>query len=456
MGTAGGSGKRARGAAGWWWSPDRDPPETFEAVGLLDVPRVGPADVTRLMARLRGSGGTLRTRAVRDIAETLGRTGERILDSELDDLCPQVAAEASLSEAMARRVVVGMAGGWTRSALSRLLESEFPDPGVLDGFRQVGGRMLHARGLGLTLHLGAGSVPGVGTTSLIRALLVKSPSLVKPGSGDVTLVVGFLRLLWEEDPELAACAAALYWRGGAEESRLLEDRAFQEADQVVVYGGWEVTERVRKSVPAHVRVVSHGPRVGVVVAGRDTSPEAVADAAAVFDQRGCVSPQVVLFLGTMEATAAWARRLHGALSDVAVEYPPGPVDPALASRLHQLRGALELRAAGGEEVLVLGGGGSSTVVVAGLVDVEPLGGRTVWIVPCRDRSALDRGLEAMGPVLQSVGVDEPALREIVAVRAAAAGASRIVPVRELAFPPAEWLHDGSRPLVELTRWAEWR
>ncbi|MDH3222136.1 MAG: hypothetical protein OEO23_00360, partial [Gemmatimonadota bacterium] len=271
-----------------------------------------------------------------------------------------------------------------------------------------------------------------------------------------TLVVGFLRRLSKEDPGLAACAAALYWRGGAEESRLLEDRALQEADQVVVYGGWEVVDRVRRGVRSHARVVPHGPRVGVVVAGRATSPEAVADAAAVFDQRGCVSPQVVFFLGAMEAAEAWARRLQEALSTLEAEIPPGPADPDLTSRLHQVRGALELRAAAGEEVRVLGGGPTSTVVVAALEDVEPLGGRTVWVVPCPDPSALGAGLEAMGPVLQSVGVDEPDLRKMVAVGGAAAGASRIVPICELAFPPAEWIHDGSRPLLELVRWVEWR
>ena len=93
-----------------------DPPERLDVVGPLDVPRVDPEGLERVMAGLRRSGETLRTMPVPDIAETLGRTGEGMLD-ELDVLGPQVAAEASLSEAMARRVVVGMADGWTRLAV---------------------------------------------------------------------------------------------------------------------------------------------------------------------------------------------------------------------------------------------------------------------------------------------------------------------------------------------------
>ena len=37
-----------------------------------------------------------------------------------------------------------------------------------------------------------------------------------------------------------------------------------------------------------------------------------------------------------------------------------------------------------------------------------------------------------------------------------AGATRIVPLAEMPFPAADWLHDGARPLGELVRWGEAR
>ncbi len=68
----------------------------------------------------------------------------------------------------------------------------------------------------LTFHLGAGSVPGVATTSLIRGLLVRSAVLLKPGLGDIPLPLFFARGLEEEDPELARSLAVAVLAGKGE------------------------------------------------------------------------------------------------------------------------------------------------------------------------------------------------------------------------------------------------
>ena len=63
-----------------------------------------------------------------------------------------------------------MALHWTRPFLETLLHTEFPDPQVLDRFRpSPNGREVRAVGYPLAFHLGSGTVPGVGTTSLIRS-----------------------------------------------------------------------------------------------------------------------------------------------------------------------------------------------------------------------------------------------------------------------------------------------
>ena len=446
------SSDRAERIPGHWWSPEWSLDVPVEAVGPVDVARPSPGDLATVLDRLRSSAEFLSELPVLDIAAAIGRVGERILDAELDALTASVAAEVGFSETMARRVVEGMARGWTEPALRRLLEMEFEDPAVLDGFRLGKGRSLWARGRGLTFHLGAGSVPGVTATSLVRGLLVKCPSIAKPGGGDVTLSVALLRLLWEESPSLASCAAVLYWVGGDPANRHLEDVVFGEARQIVAYGGAGTAERVRAQASPDAAVVLHGPRTGVVVATPESEPAAVAEAAAMFDQRGCVSPHLVLLLGGYgDALLRWSQGLEDALRAVGRAMPRGAVPAEVMGRLHQVRGALELRNAGGEAVVALG----DHVLIAPLEDVEPLGGRVLWVVPCEDESDVADALGALGPVLQSVGIDDADLRRRMAPVAAAAGATRIVPVAELSFPPPEWIHDGRGPLRELVRWAEW-
>jgi hypothetical protein len=127
----------------------------------------------------------------------LGRVGRRFLDPE-DPLRREaearIAVEAGYSEAMARTVTEGMARDWTEERLRTLVRADFPDPEVLDRFGPgPEGSRIRALGPDLAFHVGAGSVPGVTATSLIRSLLVKSPVLVKPGAGDRALPELFLR-----------------------------------------------------------------------------------------------------------------------------------------------------------------------------------------------------------------------------------------------------------------------
>ena len=99
-----------------------------------------------------------------------------------------------------------------------------------------------------------------------------------------------------------------------------------------------------------------------------------------------------------------------------------------------------------------------TVILASADDFEPVGGRTVWVVPAADTDACLQTLSRLGPVLQTVGLAGlvGAQRTRFARRLAEVGVTRIVPLDQVPFPESDWLHDGSRPLGELVRWTELR
>lgn len=443
--------------------------------GMLD-------ELSRVGSDLRAAGARLRTRPVAEVAGALGAVGERFLDpadplrtEALDRLPP----EAGVSPAMAERVLDGMALDWTTPRLGSLLRAEFGDPSVLDRFvsaAQVGvspgsgwpdptrsPRRVRAMGDGLAIHVGAGSVPGVGTTSVIRSLLVKTPVLLKPGAGDRVLPELFLRGLRAGAPELAAAAAAVYWSG--EDAAALK-AALGMADRVVAYGSDETVRAIRDQLPVHVPLVAYHHRSGVAVVGREAlvaakilqTAEDLARAASTFDQRGCVSPHRVWVLGDREEAVALAEATAAAMAREAEVAPPGERSAAERARIQQVRAEVEMRAAGGAAVRAWSGAGTGWTVI--LQEPGPLGvagaPRVLVLTWAASPAEVVEALREDRAHLQSVGLAGLGPREDEVVdRLAELGATRLVPLADMPFPPAWWIHDGEGPLRALVRWAEW-
>jgi hypothetical protein len=428
--------------------------------------RADAAAVAAEMERLVATREALLDRPVREIARLLGRAGARLADPDdplTGEVREAVAREAGYSIRMAGRVVAGMARDWSPDRLRELLLREFDDPAVLDGWAPDGrgGRRLRAVGDAVALHLCSGSVPGVSTTSLVRSLLVKTPVLLKPGAGDRALAEAFHRALAEEDADLAESATVLYWPG---DDQACLDAAVARARRVVVYGSDQTADAVRAVTPVTTPVVAYHHRVSVAVVGTaaidspllEDTADALAQAAATFDQRGCVSPHRVFVLGSPETGERLGDALAGAMTREAGSVPPGPMDRDEAARVQQLRSEVELRAAAGEAVRLWQGEGTSWTVV---LDSEGGGvrgfHRTLVLVPT-DPPGLATALDPLSAHLQTAGIaglGEEAER--VVERLVRLGVTRVVPVAEMPFPPAWWHHDGAGPLRALVRWAEW-
>ncbi len=428
--------------------------------------RVDAGTVAAEIERLADTRDALLDRPVREIARLVGRAGARLADAE-DPLTREareaVAREAGYSTRMAGRVVAGMARDWSPDRLRELLLREFDDPAVLDGWAPDGrgGRRLRAVGDQVAVHLCSGSVPGVSTTSLVRSLLVKTPVLLKPGAGDRVLAASFHEALAGEDAELAESAAVLYWPG---DDRTCLEAAVTRARRVVVYGSDETAAEVRTATPVTTPVVAYHHRVSVAVVGTaaidspllEDTADALSQAVATFDQRGCVSPHRVFVLGSSDTARRLGDALAGAMTRDASSAPPGPTEPDEAARVQQLRSEVELRTAAGEEVQLWQGDGTSWTVV-----LDPEGGRirglprTLVLVPV-DAQGLTDALRPLSAQLQTAGIAGlgPDAEEVVEglVRL---GITRVVPVAEMPFPPAWWHHDGAGPLRVLVRWAEW-
>ena len=156
---------------------------------------------------------------MQELSRIIGASCHSLLNGLDDDAVREITANSGLSRVMVREVVRGMGASWSAEAIARMVAAEFPDPGVLDGFVADGStdpppRSITATAPALTLLIGSGAVPGVTVTAMIRALVVKSAVLAKPGAGDTALTTRFTRELFRTDPRVGAAAAVRCWPGG--------------------------------------------------------------------------------------------------------------------------------------------------------------------------------------------------------------------------------------------------
>ncbi len=417
------------------------------------------------------------SRPVTEIADVLGRVGERFSDpgdqlrrTALDNL----PSEAKLSSELAEVVLDGMAAGWTRESLSKLLKNEFADPALLDGLvrdqqrgndRSLSVPSVMAVGPTLCVQISSGSVPGVGVNALIRSLLVKAPTLIKPGAGDVVLTRLFAEALRDADTELGSAVAVCYWSG--EEDHELTRQAVAGADAVVVYGSDESVLSVRGMVPASCRFIAYHHRFGVGIVGREKLKGSmthlanqVARAVAMFENRGCVCPQILFVERNGDVKVeAFAHFIAESLERLASEWP-SHVGPEFADQesvvLRQVRDTIEIQQAAGSVSMLHGGLENWTVVSElDLLQLPFLPGRSLRLRTVENLEDVPSLLGEACRHIQSVGyaVAEDRVNDL-AVLFGRAGASRVVPFDGMSFPPAWWLHDGQGPLRALVGWVE--
>ena len=116
-------------------------------------------------------------------------------------------------------------------------------------------------------------------------------------------------------------------------------------DEVHVYGRDETIAAITASIPAGVVVRGHGSGFGVAVVEADDDLEAASAAIARdvvrFDQRGCLSPRVVVAGGDAARALAIGRALARALSSWSTRVPLGRVALAEAGAIALFRRSMQ-------------------------------------------------------------------------------------------------------------------
>ncbi|HVU05661.1 MAG TPA: acyl-CoA reductase [Polyangiaceae bacterium] len=184
-------------------------------------------------------------------------------------------------------------------------------------------------------------------------------------------------------------------------------------DVVWVYGKDETVEAVLRGMPAAVSVLGHGSGFGVVLLSADVPDDSLArDAEGVardvvpFDQRGCLSPRIVLVQGSERSARRFAERLAASLAEWEERVPRGTLDDTERADAVRYRDTMLYS---GE--LIPAGSGLVGVDVSGGVVLPPTG-RHVHVARPTDLAATAFTL-ARFVVAWAVSGPEP-LRELAA------------------------------------------
>lgn len=230
------------------------------------------------------------------------------------------------------------------------------------------------------------------------------------------------------DPALAAILArelgadAAFAAAGGSIARVAEVDAAP-GDELHVYGSDEAVEALAAAVAPGVVVRGHGTGMGVAVVGReidvDTAGEAIARDVVPFDQRGCLSPRVVLVDGGVDRADALAAALDRHLADLGARVPRGPIDPETAAEITRYRTTIEaigtLHAAEGHAIgvdpapraLVL----PPAARVVHVVPVDAVAARAL-LAPWAERVTC-LGAAGEGDVVRAVGALVPRARRAI-------------------------------------------
>ncbi|MCL7971624.1 MAG: hypothetical protein M8866_05930 [marine benthic group bacterium] len=429
------------------------------------APALTGTEAARVAAAVREAA--LESRSSRSTADVIGSVASaasRICGEGPEGVAARelLRMELGWDERLIAETLAGMAATWSSDALAGIVEAELGGLEALDGFTADlswtgrGQRYRRALGPPIILQVLAGSVPGVAITATIRALLVRSGVLCKLPEAEPGLLPLFARVLADEDPLLGRGVAATWWPGASFPAAWRE--WIHRAGKTVVYGGGPTVEAVRAATPADTEVVVYGPRTGVAVIlpdGPATAAAALARDICAYDQQGCVSPRLVYVVG--ERWAGFVDDLASELSAWTGDHPPPVPSAEEAVAIRAARAAFEFGGYEHGRTGVEAPGEKLTWTV--LHSEDPAAHsenlpRVAWVHPVSDLTALEDLLRPLEGRIQSFGYSGSEGLPELAGAASRLAASRVAPLGTMAWPPADWRHEGRHQLLPLINWTD--
>lgn len=392
------------------------------------VPEIGEAVARLRSAQARTLAGMSQSEIVALVAELAVRWAEptypfRREAEELTEPFPFAMTGVSLDALIA---------SLSPNELWRLIDSE--------GVRGVCGPPLVG-------HVIAGNTPLLAWVSILRALLMRSASLVKlPSSPAGRWGRLFLRSLAVLSPAVAECITLFQWQGG---TRGLDAALCGSVDLVLAYGGDDTLASLRALCPLTTPFVGYGHRVsfGLVSVGANVEEAAwgFAQDVLLYDQGGCLSPHTIYVEGESTDAEAFGAQLAAALAKTVSLFPLEARSPQAAMQVSEARLLARMEA----DTQIWEGSDLRWTVIArpySTFALSPTYG-VVSVQPIKSPETLSEALAPVKGHLQGCAVAEGRRRG--GFSGAELGLSYVCRPGELQAPPFSWREDGRDVLRSL-------
>lgn len=446
------------------WYPDglQPPGARVERRTPLDTPfhhvALTPGSARTLAVGLRERAAMLRTLPLERILSALDRVclwrGD---DKAYLELIGPILQAIGCRDTLGDAHLLLQMEALRRPHLERWLEASGIRPGWLDGVLDEARTLVF--GPRLTLVVSSGNVLGASLPSIIQALLLKSPVLVKTSAGEPAFLPVWAELLAKADPEVASAVAVAHWEGGDVEA---EDAVLAEVDALVAYGADATLRALRGRLPAHARFIGYGHRISFSAVGRERL-----NRASLFEvgrsiardffcsEEGCLTPQALyLEEGGELSPERFVEELSRTLGRHAVPYRRELTTAEFAG-IHQLRGRMEMASLLGTGPRIWSSDEEPYWTL--VLDPDPSLGpkpakRFIVARSLPDLSQLPQAVASLGPALISCSLDVAEDRKPTLIRAlASAGVTRFASTGKAQQPEDALLHDGVNALSALAR-----
>ena len=332
-----------------------------------------------------------------------------------------------------------------------ILDIELGDPRVLDIWIHKLQSKVHAVPTGRLLHILAGNVPVVSAVSMVRGNLTKNVNILKLPSGDPVTAL-YLALSFrdvDKDHLITKTTSVVYWQHDSP----AENKAFEIADGVCVWGGYDAVLAIRKKSKPGQILLEYGPRRGYQFISRevyedDTLLNEVAKRSAfdliLYDQQACHSPQVAF---VEEPAEKFCEALAEALKIESKKIPKGYVSTDEHATISHQRLMATFR---GDRVYHPGTTEWTIILTKKFEHTlnHPLS-RTLFVIEVKD---LRDALRYVDPSVMVVAFSSKSRMDELKDEVTLRGADRVTLVGRMGYFPTGSPHEGRYDLSNLVRW----
>lgn len=304
----------------------------------------------------------------------------------------------------------------------------------------------------LTGHVLAANTPLLGWSSILRSIIVGTPSIVKLSSRKPDVMSQLLmRLLESEYTEAASTVSLIMWERS---NAPLLDCLLNSCETVAIYGNDETQRTITNRAPKATKLLHYGNRLSISIVDPEicsnSDYESIASDVLLADQLGCLSCKYIFVRSSGENLTQFSKVLSRQLSALSVKLPR--LSRELEGRAEIIE-QCQLASMSETHQAIVGRNADNAIVINHSKQLNFCSAsRVVSVVPFESYRDLLPATRLLAGLVQGISTNAVAPVDFVQVRSVAIAleASWLCKIGHLQRPPLYWPDDGIPAFASLT------